>query len=95
MPGACRDEIGPADDDAGLRAAEQLVSGEHDEVRAGGEGLSCCRLVAQPGRRSVGQPRAGRVEQPGAEVDDQRRRGRSTEPASSSTLTSLVNPSMR
>ena len=47
-----RDEVGAADDDPGLRSAEQLVAREGDERRAGVEALAHARLVAEPrGRR--------------------------------------------
>ena len=54
------DEIGPADDDARLRAAEQLVAGEADEVGARGERLRRRRLAGQVAERA------------GAEVVDER-----------------------
>ena len=47
MPPYRRNRLGPADDDAGLRAAEQLVAAEQDEVRARGNAGSDVRLVPQ------------------------------------------------
>ena len=76
VAGAGVDEVGPPGDDPGLRAAEELVAGEHHQGGAGGERLADRRLVAQPRRRPVGQPRAGGVEQPRAEVDHHRRADR-------------------
>ena len=35
-----RDEVAPADDEARLRAAEQLVARERDEVGAGRDGVA-------------------------------------------------------
>ena len=49
MPPAALDQVGPADDDPGLRAAEQLVAAERHDAGAGGERLH--------GRRFAGQPR--------------------------------------
>ena len=40
MPPQPLDELGPADHDPGLRAAEQLVAGEADEVGARGQALA-------------------------------------------------------
>ena len=80
-----------ADDDAGLRAAEQLVAGERHEVGAGRDGLGDRRLVGQP-------PRAlGRAvdERARAEIDHRRRRrGARPSATSSSAATSLVNPTI-
>ena len=45
MPPQPLDELGAAGDDPGLRAAEQLVAGEADEVGAGGE-AGCGRRLA-------------------------------------------------
>ena len=39
------DEVGPADDDPGLRPAEELVAREADEIRAGLEALANRRLL--------------------------------------------------
>ena len=47
MPPQPLDELGPADDDPCLRAAEQLVAGEADEVRAGGQALARRRLALE------------------------------------------------
>ena len=55
------DEVGAADDDPGLRAAEQLVAGEADEVRAG-----------RRARRAPTARRARSVSDAGAEVVDER-----------------------
>src|SRR5262249_4151301 len=41
------DELGPPDDDPGLRAAEQLVAGEADEICAGFEACAGRWLVAE------------------------------------------------
>ena len=41
------DEVGAADDDPGLGAAEELVAGEADEIGAGGEALLRGRLVLE------------------------------------------------
>src|SRR5437763_348317 len=46
------DELAAADDDPRLRAAEQLVAREADEVGAGGEALTCRRLVLEVGERA-------------------------------------------
>ena len=46
------DELRAPDDDAGLRAAEQLVAREADEVGAGGEARRGGRLVAQVEQRA-------------------------------------------
>ena len=46
------DELGAADDDPGLRPAEQLVAGEADEVGAGGEARPRRRLVADVDERA-------------------------------------------
>ena len=73
MPGAARDEIGAAGDDPGLRTAEQLVAAERDERRAGVDGLPGGRLGRQPRRRvRAGPPRARGVDEPAAEVGDDR-----------------------
>ena len=53
MPAQPLDEVGAPDDDAGLRAAEQLVAGEADEVRAGGERLARGRLARRSSRRAL------------------------------------------
>ena len=54
------DEIGPPDDDPRLRAAEQLVAGERDEIRSGREACTCRGLVADVHERT------------GAEIVDER-----------------------
>ena len=41
-------QVGPAGDHPGLGAAEQLVAGERDQRRAGGQGLAGAGLVPQP-----------------------------------------------
>ena len=51
------DQVGAAGDDPGLRAAEQLVAGEADEVGAGGERVGGGRLVLQR-RTSAPEPRS-------------------------------------
>ena len=62
----------PADGDAGLRAAEQLVAAEGDDVAAGGDAVRQRRLL--PEQLQVG-------ERPAAQVVDQHRR-RARAPAS-------------
>src|SRR6185436_16657439 len=47
MPSQPLDELGAADDDPRLRAAEQLVAGEADEVGSGLQALARGRLVAE------------------------------------------------
>ena len=49
-----RDELGAADDDARLRAAEQLVAGEADEVGAGRERRGDERLVGRAASEAAG-----------------------------------------
>ncbi len=51
VAGAAVDQVAAAGDDAGLRAAEQLVAGEGDQGGAGGQGLAGRRL-ARPARRA-------------------------------------------
>ena len=46
------DELGTADDDAGLRAAEQLVTGEADQVGARSQARTRDRLVPEVDERS-------------------------------------------
>ena len=46
MPAEPLDQLGAAREDACLRAAEELVAREADDVGAGGEARSCGRLVA-------------------------------------------------
>ena len=57
------DELGPSDDEAGLRPADQLVAAERHQVRAGGQPLARRRLVGEAERRRV-------EEGPAAEVVD-------------------------
>ena len=59
------DQILAADDEAGLRPAEQLVAGEGDEIGALGDGLAHRRLVREAEAREIDQ-RAG------AEIVDER-----------------------
>ena len=61
-----------ADDDAGLRTAEQLVARERHQRGAGVEALAHAGLVAQPAG-STAQPRRALVEQARTGVDDHRR----------------------
>ena len=63
MPTQPLDEVGPADDDPGLRPAEQLVAREADEIGARGEARRGGRLVAQL------------VERARAEIVDEREAG--------------------
>ena len=70
MRGAGGDEVGPPGDDAGLRAAEQLVAAERHERGAVGQGLHGRRLAGQPRRWRAGEPRHGGIEQATADVDD-------------------------
>ncbi len=67
------DQVGATGHDAGLRAAEELVAREDHERGARPNRLSYGGLVAQPGRWAVGQPRTGRVEEAGAQIDHHRR----------------------
>ena len=60
-----RDQIGAADDEAGLRPAEQLVAAEGDEIGAGLERLGDGRLVRQAPAVEIDQRAA-------AEILDQR-----------------------
>ena len=69
------DQVGPAGDDAGLGTAEQLVAAEGHQRGAGGQRLAGRGLALQPRRWAVGQPRARRVEQAGADVGDHGHRG--------------------
>ena len=57
VPAQLLDELGAADDDPGLRPAEELVAGEADEVGAGGERLARRRL-ARRARRATPEPRS-------------------------------------
>ena len=60
MPAQPLDEVGAAGDDPGLRAAEQLVAGEADEVGAGAQRSRRRRLALDLDERA------------GAEVVDER-----------------------
>src|SRR5262252_2117788 len=60
MSAQALDELGVAEHDAGLRAAEELVAREADEVGAGGQRLASSRLGFH------------RRDRPGAQVVDQR-----------------------
>ena len=62
-------EVGAPGDDAGLGSAEELVAREDGERGAGLEGLAHGGFVPQPLGRAAGEPRAGGVEEPGAQVD--------------------------
>ena len=57
------DEVGPPDDEPGLRAADELVAAERHEVGAGRQPLGGERLVPEPVRRGV-------EERPGPQVVD-------------------------
>ena len=76
MPPAPLDEIGAPDDDARLRATEQLVAAERHDRRAGCDRLPCSRLAGQPGGRTATQPGTARIDQAAADVDDDRHRQR-------------------
>src|SRR5262249_57446797 len=53
------DDGAPADHEAGLRTAEQLVAGERHQVDTGGHGLGHGRLVREaPGPKIDQRPRA-------------------------------------
>ena len=84
-----RDQILAADDEAGLRPAEQLVAGEGDEIGALGDRLRDRRLMREP--------EAGEIDQrAGAEIVDQRHlAAHAPAPRASRAATSLVKPSMR
>ena len=62
------DELGAADDDPGLRPAEQLVAREADEVGAGGEARARGRLVAERAT-SAPEPRSSTSGEPVAARD--------------------------
>ncbi len=66
------DQVGATRQDAGLRAAEELVAGEDHERGARRDRLPHGGLVAQPGRWAGGQPGTRRVEEPGTQIDDDR-----------------------
>jgi hypothetical protein len=55
------DEVGAADQDAGLGAAEQLVAGEGDEVGAVGDGFGRRGFVGQAPAGEVGEGAAAQV----------------------------------
>ena len=87
------DQLGSSGDDAGLRAAEQLVPAEGHEGGPGGEGLAGGRLALQPRRRTGLQPRAGGVQQARADVgDDGHRAGKGGQAA---VVVSSTKPSTR
>ena len=69
MPAEPLDEIGASDDDAGLRAAEELVAREADQVGAGRKALPGRRLV---GPRPTLQQTVTWLESARAEVVDER-----------------------
>ena len=71
VPAAGFDQVGPPRDDPGLRPAQELVTGEGHQGRAGLQALAGGRLGVQPGRRSAVQPRAPAVEEPRADVGHQ------------------------
>jgi hypothetical protein len=51
-----RDQVGAADDEAGLRAAQQLVAAERDQIGAGGQRLrtvGSCGRPQRPGRQAA------------------------------------------
>ena len=53
------DEVGPTDDQAGLRTADELVAAERDDVGAGRQSLARRRLVGETERpRSAAVPRS-------------------------------------
>ena len=92
VAGAAVDQVAAAGDDAGLRAAEQLVAGEGDQGGAGGERLAGRRL-ARPARRAgrrsaTGVAASSRPEPRSATTGGPR-------PASASTATVSVKPTMR
>ena len=60
VPGQPPDQLGPAHDQAGLRAAEELVAGEQHQVGAGGQAAGDRRLVPELAGQ---QPRPDVVEQ--------------------------------
>ena len=71
------DGLGAADDEAGLRPAEQLVAGERDHVATGTEHLLRQRLARQPVRRQIDERAAAEVggERNVAGMGDARKRG--------------------
>ena len=73
MVGAGLDQVCGPGDDPGLGPSEELVAREGDEGGPRLDGLAGRGLVRQPSRRATGQPRCRRIEEPGAEVDHERR----------------------
>ena len=69
VPGQPPDQLGPAHDQAGLRAAEELVAGEQHQVGAGGQAAGDRRLVPELAGQ---QPRPDVVEQRQAVLVGQR-----------------------
>ena len=63
------------DDDAGLRAAEELVAGEADEIGAGGEARGRSRLVAER-RAATPEPRSSTSGRPTVRDPRELARGR-------------------
>ena len=61
-----RDQVLAADDEAGLRAAEQLVAGEGDEVGAVGDRLRDGRLVREAEAREIDQRAGAEIVAPAA-----------------------------
>ena len=86
VPAQARDQVGAgpgAEQQPGLRAAEQLVAGRGHERGAAGQRRRRVRLVGQQGVRG---------EQAGADVGDDRHAERRPFSASSSTSTARVKP---
>ncbi|RZL93513.1 MAG: hypothetical protein EOP73_27610, partial [Variovorax sp.] len=63
-----RDQVGAADDDAGLRPAQQLVAAEGDDARAFAQRIGRRRLARQAEARQVGQRPAAEVHHVGQPV---------------------------
>ena len=78
MVGAPGHKVSAPRDHAGLGTSQQLVARERDEGGALAQRLAGRGLPDQPGRRSLAQPRAGRVQEARAEIDHDRhlRQGR-------------------
>ena len=55
------DQLAPADDDAGLRAAQQLVAAEGDEVGAAADAFGDDRLLRQAVGRQVDERAAAEI----------------------------------
>ena len=72
MTGARLHEVSAPGDNSCLRTAQELVAREGDEGGTRLERLAHGGLARQPRRRATHQPGSGRVEQAGAEVDDDR-----------------------